>query len=135
MGFCIFNNIAIAAKYALAKYKLERIAIIDFDVHHGNGTQEAFYSDPHVLYVSTHQFPHYPGSGRAEETGIGEGKGTTLNVPLPTGCGDNQFNEVFKQIIVPAVRRYSPELIMVSAGYDPHWADELAQMQVTTTGW
>jgi len=134
MGFCIFNNIAVAAKYALAEYKFERIAIIDFDVHHGNGTQEAFYSDPRVLYVSTHQFPHYPGTGRVEDTGTGEGKGTTLNIPMPVGCGDAQFNEVFNQLITPAVSRYHPQVILVSAGYDPHWADELAQMQMTTTG-
>jgi acetoin utilization deacetylase AcuC-like enzyme len=134
MGFCIFNNIAVATKYALLKYNLGRIAIIDFDVHHGNGTQEAFYSDPHVLYISTHLYPHYPGSGRVDETGINEGKGATLNIPLPVGCGDVQYMEAFKQVIIPAVRRYAPKLIMVSAGYDAHWADELAQMNVTTTG-
>ena len=133
-GFCIFNNIAIAANYALDTYHLERIAIIDFDVHHGNGTQRTFYSDPRVLYVSTHQFPHYPGTGRVEDTGEDAGKGTTLNIPLPVGCGDDQFKEVFHQLVVPAVRRYHPQLIMVSTGYDTHWADELAQMQMTTTG-
>ncbi len=134
MGFCIFNNIAIAAKYALSRYKLDRIAIIDFDVHHGNGTQDAFNSDPRVLYVSTHQYPHYPGTGAAEDTGAPEGKGTILNIPLPAASGDNEYSTVFEKIIVPVVRRYQPQLIMVSAGYDIHWADELAQMQVTTTG-
>lgn len=134
LGFCIFNNIAIAAKYALAKYGLHRIAIVDFDVHQGNGTQEAFYDNPHVLYVSTHQFPYYPGTGRVEETGTGAGKGTILNIPLAAGCGDAEYLKVFHEVIVPKVRLYKPQLIMVSAGYDVHWADELAQMQVTTTG-
>ncbi|MBN1366980.1 MAG: histone deacetylase [Dehalococcoidales bacterium] len=134
MGFCMFNNIAIAAKYALSKYKLERIAIIDFDVHHGNGTQDAFNSDPHVLYVSTHQYPHYPGSGNAEDTGTPEGRGTILNVPMPAASGDHEYHTVFEKIIVPVAKRYKPQLIMVSAGYDIHWSDELAQMQVTTTG-
>jgi acetoin utilization deacetylase AcuC-like enzyme len=134
LGFCVFNNIAIAAKYALNKYKMERIAIIDFDVHHGNGTQDAFYDNPHVLYVSTHQFPHYPGSGNTDETGSGAGKGTVLNIPLAAGCGDNGYLSVFEKVIVPVVTRYRPQLIMVSAGYDIHWADELSQMQATTTG-
>ncbi len=134
MGFCIFNNVAVAAKYALAKYKLERIAIIDFDVHHGNGTQDAFNKDPRVLYVSTHQYPHYPGTGAAEDTGAPDGKGTIVNIPLPGASGDNEYLSVFEKIIVPVTRRYQPQLIMVSAGYDIHWADELAQMQVTTTG-
>jgi acetoin utilization deacetylase AcuC-like enzyme len=134
LGFCIFNNIAIAAKYTLAKYKLEHIAVIDFDVHHGNGTQDAFYDNPQVLYVSTHQYPHYPGSGKAEDIGSGEGMGTTLNVPLPANCGDAEYLTVFEKIIVPVVQRYNPQLILVSAGYDIHWADELSQMQMTTTG-
>ena len=134
LGFCIFNNIAIAAKYTLAKYTLDRIAIIDFDVHHGNGTQDAFYDNRRVLYVSTHQYPHYPGSGNAEDIGSGEGKGTILNVPLPASCGDTEYRTVFEKIIVPVIHRYNPQLILVSAGYDIHWADELSQMQMTTTG-
>jgi len=133
-GFCLFNNIAIAAKYALSKYRLQRIAIIDFDVHHGNGTQEAFYDDPKVLYVSTHEFPLYPGTGRIEETGSGDGKGATVNIPLPAGSGDAEYLEVFDQIIVPVVRRFSPQLILVSAGYDAHWSDSLAMMEVSVTG-
>jgi len=133
-GFCLFNNIAIAAKYALNKYRLKRIAIVDFDVHHGNGTQEAFYSDPKVLYVSTHEFPLYPGTGRIEETGSGEGRGTTVNIPLPAGTSDAEYLEVFDQIIVPVVRRFSPQLILVSAGYDAHWSDSLALMGVSVTG-
>ena len=134
MGFCLFNNIAIAAKYALAKYNLERIGIVDFDVHHGNGTQEAFYDDPRVLYVSTHQYPFYPGTGSVEETGSGTAKGTTVNIPLPSGCGDVEYLQSFDQVIVPAVRRFQPQLILVSAGYDAHWADGIAFMQVSVSG-
>jgi len=133
-GFCLFNNIAIAAKYALSKYRLKRIAIIDFDVHHGNGTQEAFYDNPQVLYVSTHEFPLYPGTGRVEETGSGEGRGATVNIPLPAGTGDAGYLEVFNQIIVPVVRRFNPQLVLVSAGYDAHWSDPLAMMAVSVTG-
>ena len=134
MGFCLFNNVAIAAKYALAKYKLERIAIIDFDVHHGNGTQATFYDSAQVLYISTHQYPFYPGTGSIDETGIGTGKGTTVNIPLPAGCGDTEYLLVFDQIITPEVKRFKPQLILVSAGYDLHWADELTMMQVSITG-
>jgi acetoin utilization deacetylase AcuC-like enzyme len=134
MGFCLFNNIAIAAKYVLSKYTLERIAIIDFDVHHGNGTQESFYNNSKALYISTHEFPFYPGTGHIEETGSGDAKGTTVNIPLPAGCGDAEYLLAFEQIIVPVVRRFNPQLILVSAGYDSHWADELAMMQVSVTG-
>ena len=134
MGFCLFNNVAIATKYALANYKLERILIIDFDVHHGNGTQDTFYDNPQVLYISTHQYPFYPGTGGIDETGAGEAKGTTVNIPLPAGCGDAEYLQTFEQIIVPAARRFNPRLILVSAGYDPHWADGLALMQVGVTG-
>ena len=134
MGFCLFNNVAIAAEYAMAKYNLESILIIDFDVHHGNGTQEAFYDNPHVLYVSTHEYPFYPGTGDIGETGSGAAKGTTVNIPLRSGCGDSEYLRVFEQVVTPIARRFSPQLIMVSAGYDLHWADELALMQVTTTG-
>ena len=134
MGFCLFNNVAIAAKYALNKFTLERLAIIDFDVHHGNGTSGAFYDDPRVLYVSTHESPLYPGTGSIEETGRGEAKGTTVNIPLPAGSGDAEYLEVFEQIIVPVVKRFGPQLILVSAGYDAHWSDGLALMQVSVTG-
>ena len=133
MGFCLFNNVAITAKYILATYKLDRILIIDFDVHHGNGTQEIFYDNPQVLYISTHQYPFYPGTGNIEEIGFGEAKGTTINIPLPSGCGDNEYLSVFEQIIVPAVKRFNPQFMLISAGYDPHWADELALMQVSTS--
>ncbi len=134
MGFCLFNNVAIAAEYALAKYRLERTLIIDFDVHHGNGTQDIFYDNPQVLYISTHQYPLYPGTGSAEESGSGQAEGTTINIPLPAGSGDTEYLAAFEQIIAPAARRFKPQLIMVSAGYDAHWADELALMQVSTTG-
>jgi len=134
MGFCLFNNVAIAAKYALTKFALEHVAIIDFDVHHGNGTQEAFYDNPQVLYVSTHQYPHFPGTGSIEEIGSGEARGTILNVPLPGGCGDAEYQQVFEQVVVPATMRFKPQLILVSAGYDTHWADMLAMMQVSVTG-
>jgi len=134
MGFCLFNNVAVAARYALTEGGLERVAIIDFDVHHGNGTQEAFYDSSEVLYVSTHEYPFYPGTGGVGEVGRGDGRGTTLNIPLPVGCGDAQYLEVFEQIIVPALRRFAPRLILVSAGYDVHWADQLAMMQLSTGG-
>jgi len=134
MGFCLFNSIAIAAKYALKRHRLERIAIVDFDVHHGNSTHDVFYHDSQVLYVSVHQKSFYPGTGDVGETGEGEGAGTTVNIPLPAGCGDAQYADVFTRIIAPVVRRFAPQLIMVSAGYDPHWADQLAMMNVTASG-
>ena len=134
MGFCLFNNVAIATKYVLANYKLERILIVDFDVHHGNGTQAAFYDNPQVLYISTHQYPFYPGTGSIEGTGSGAAKGTTINIPLPAGSGDIEYLEVFEQIIIPVAIRFKPQLILVSAGYDAHWADGLALMQVSVTG-
>ncbi|MBA7524006.1 Histone deacetylase-like amidohydrolase [subsurface metagenome] len=134
MGFCLFNNLAIATKYALAHYQLERILIVDFDVHHGNGTQSVFYDNPQVLYISTHEYPFYPGTGSIEETGGRAADGTTINIPLPAGSGDAEYLEVFEQIIIPAAIRFKPQLILVSAGYDAHWADELALMQVSVTG-
>lgn len=134
-GFCLFNNIAIAAKYALEKYNLERILIIDFDVHHGNGTQAAFYDNQKVMYISAHEYPFYPGTGDIDETGSGEGKGTNLNIPMPAGCGDDEYLKVFEKIIVPAARRFKPRLILVSAGYDGHWADPLAMMRVSVSGY
>jgi acetoin utilization deacetylase AcuC-like enzyme len=134
MGFCLFNNVAITAKYAINKYKLERILVIDFDVHHGNGTQDTFYNDPRVLYISTHQYPHYPGTGGIDETGGGQGAGTTLNIPLPAGCGDSEYLKVFREIIIPAAGHFEPQLVLVSAGYDAHWADELAMMEMTVAG-
>jgi acetoin utilization deacetylase AcuC-like enzyme len=135
MGFCLFNNIAIAARYAQRKFALERVLIVDFDVHHGNGTQDAFYGDPSVLYFSTHQYPFYPGTGSLFETGGGEGKGYTVNVPLPAGCGDEEYWKVFDEVLLPIARRFQPQLMLVSAGYDAHWTDSIAMMGLTLTGY
>ncbi len=134
MGFCLFNNAAIAARFALANYDIKRILIIDFDVHHGNGTQEAFYNESQVLYCSTHEYPWYPFSGAAEETGSGAGEGYTVNIPLEAGLGDNEYLLVFNEILVPVARRFQPELVLVSAGYDAHWQDTISNMTVTTMG-
>jgi acetoin utilization deacetylase AcuC-like enzyme len=133
-GFCIFNNVAIAAKFALSKFNLSRVLIADFDVHHGNGTQDTFYADPKVLYFSTHEYPFYPGTGRVEETGTGEGEGTTVNFPMAAGWGDEEYLRAFNEVLVPVARRFQPELILVSVGFDSHWADQLAMMQVSVTG-
>jgi acetoin utilization deacetylase AcuC-like enzyme len=134
MGFCIFNNVAIAAKFALSKFSLNRVLIIDFDIHHGNGTQDAFYADSQVLYFSTHQYPFYPGTGWVDETGVGEGEGTTVNFPMAAGWGDEEYLRAFDEVLVPVARRFQPQLILVSAGFDAHWADRLAMMQVSITG-
>lgn len=134
MGFCIFNNIALAAKHAINRYKMDRVLIIDYDVHHGNGTQDIFYDDPTVIYFSTHQSPFYPGTGAFTETGRDEGVGTTINAPMPAWCGDTEYLKVFNEILIPIVKRFQPQLILVSAGYDAHWADHLAFMQVSITG-
>ena len=134
MGFCIFNNVAIAAKFALSKFSLNRVLIADFDVHHGNGTQDAFYADPRVLYFSTHQYPFYPGTGWMDETGTDEGEGTTVNFPMAAGWGDEEYLRAFNEVLVPVARRFQPQLILVSAGFDAHWADHLAMMRVSVTG-
>jgi len=135
MGFCLFNNIAIAARYAVHKYKLERVLIVDFDLHHGNGTQDAFYEESQVLYFSTHQYPYYPGTGHWQETGRGAGQGYTVNVPLPAGIGDAGYQHVFDEILAPLARRYQPQLILVSAGYDAHWMDPLGMMLLSVSGY
>lgn len=135
MGFCLFNNVAIAAAHAVAVRGLERAAIADFDVHHGNGTQDAFYTDGRVLYFSTHQFPFYPGTGHWSETGEGDGRGTTVNVPLPRGGGDSEYLQVYREVCAPALRRFRPQMLFVSAGYDAHFADPLAQMLLSTQGY
>jgi len=134
MGFCIFNNVAIAARFALSKFNLKRVLVADFDVHHGNGTQDAFYADPEVLYFSTHQFPHYPGTGWMDETGTGAGEGTTVNFPMTAGWGDEEYLRAFNEVLVPVARRFRPQIILVSAGFDAHWADQLAMMKVSITG-
>lgn len=133
MGFCLFNNIAIAARYAQEK-GLEKVLIVDWDVHHGNGTQEAFYEDSSVLYFSIHQFPHYPGTGSVNETGAGDGSGYNINVPLPSGAGDPDYLYIFNEILEPAARKFKPDIILVSAGQDGHRDDPLAGMNLTSEG-
>jgi len=135
MGFCLFNNVAVAARAALAGGKVERVFIADFDVHHGNGTQETFADDPAVFYFSSHQYPYYPGTGHWHETGHGAGEGTLLNVPLPPGVGDAGYAQVFTELVWPLAERFRPDLILVSAGYDAHWSDPLAQMNLSLTGY
>lgn len=134
MGFCLYNNAAVGAAYALAR-GLSRVAIVDIDVHHGNGTQEIFYADPRVLYVSAHQYPFYPGTGAAAETGRGEGEGFTVNIPLDTGATDADYDLVFREVVNPVLAEFAPELLIVSAGYDAHVRDPLASMRVTTPGY
>ena len=134
MGFCLFNNIAVAALHARAVHGLERIAIVDWDVHHGNGTEEIFWEDPGVLFDSTHQYPFYPGTGALDERGGGAGLGYTFNIPLPAGADDDMYLAVFEDLIAPALRDYQPQLMLVSAGYDAHRDDPLANMQLTTAG-
>ena len=134
MGFCIFNNIAIGAKYAQKMYNVKRVFIIDWDVHHGNGTQNAFYYDSTVFYTSTHQEYLFPGTGRSDETGNGDGKGFTMNLPLPHGEGDKEYISLFKKRIYPEIINYKPDLIMISAGFDAHIDDPLGSMNITSEG-
>lgn len=134
MGFCLFNNVALAALYALEEGGLKRVLIVDWDGHHGNGTQEAFYHDGRVMYFSTHEFPYYPGTGAVHEMGAGAGAGCIVNVPLPAGTGDSGYRRAFAEVLLPTARRFSPELVLVSAGYDPHWADPLVEMAVSVRG-
>jgi len=134
MGFCIFNNIALAARYAQKKYGLNRILIVDWDVHHGNGTQDIFYEDPNVMYFSSHHFPFYPGSGSTMEKGFGEAKGTTLNLPLEGGSGDADYIEGYERHLLPAASDFMPEMVMVSCGFDSHFRDPIGGMEVTEAG-
>ena len=134
MGFCLFNHVAIAAAYARQR-GLGRVAIVDIDVHHGNGTQDAFYVDPSVLYVSTHEYPFYPGPGALDEIGEGAGRGANINITLPPGCGDAVYRVAFDEIVLPALHRFRPEALLVSAGFDAHFADELADERLSVDGY
>jgi acetoin utilization deacetylase AcuC-like enzyme len=134
MGFCVFNNVAIAAAWLRTQQRAERIAILDYDVHHGNGSQDAFYSRADVLYVSSHQYPLYPGTGHWRETGKGSGAGYTLNLSLPPGSGDDVYGAALPSIIEPVVRRFAPDFILVSLGFDAFWNDPLANLRLSIGG-
>jgi acetoin utilization deacetylase AcuC-like enzyme len=134
MGFCLFNNVAVAAAHARAT-GAGRVAVVDIDVHHGNGTQQIFEDDPSVLYVSTHQYPCYPGTGAVTEVGRGDGRGRTVNVPIEPGAGDDDYAQVLNQVVVPVLTAFAADLVILSVGYDAHVQDPLAQMQVTTAGY
>ena len=134
MGFCLFNNVAVGAQYALKNFSLQRILIVDWDVHHGNGTQNSFYEDPRVLYFSTHRYGFYPGTGAPTEVGKGKGEGFTVNVPLSPGVGDTEYGIIFEKILKPIALEYRPQLILVSAGFDIHYNDPLGGMEVTEKG-
>ena len=132
MGFCLFNNVAVAARYAIKKHGLNRVFIFDWDVHHGNGTQHSFYSDPSVYYSSAHQYPFYPGTGDEGETGTGDGLGSNLNFPLDAYTGDEAYLGIIENKLIPEIQRYQPDLIITSAGFDAHEDDPLAQMRVSS---
>lgn len=135
MGFCLFNNAAVATRYLQEAWRVARVFIVDWDVHHGNGTQHLFEEDDTVFYFSTHQFPFYPGTGSRDEKGRGPGAGFTMNVPLPAGSGDREYLQVFGDVLRPAIDRFRPEMILISAGFDAHRADPLAGMTLTEAGY
>jgi len=134
MGFCLFNNLAVGARHAQASHGIKRVLVVDWDLHHGNGTQHSFEDDPSVLYFSTHQYPYYPGSGASEQIGRGRGNGFTVNVPLSSGKSDAEYAAVFDRILKPVALEFDPELILVSAGFDIHEDDPLGGMRVTSQG-
>jgi len=135
MGFCFLNNVAIAARYLQKEYGLTRVLIVDWDVHHGNGTQHSFEGDPSILFFSTHQYPHYPGTGRGTECGKGAGEGFTINVPMEAGEGDDDYRAVFQKVLVAAADDFKPEFVIISAGFDAHKDDPLASMGLTESGY
>jgi acetoin utilization deacetylase AcuC-like enzyme len=135
MGFCLFGNVAIAAMAARLDRGLDRVLIVDFDVHHGNGTQAVVEDDPAICFISTHQYPYYPGTGAADETGRGPGQGTVVNMPLSPGAGDQVFRQLYLQVVIPVARRFAPNLILVSAGFDAHWDDPLAGLGLSLGGY
>jgi acetoin utilization deacetylase AcuC-like enzyme len=137
LGFCLFNNVAILARYLQQQHGLDRVLIMDWDVHHGNGTQHTFEDDPSVLYISTHQYPYYPGTGAWFETGIGRGVGATLNCPMAAGSGDLEFEAAFMEKILPKIDQFRPEIFIISAGFDAHVNDPLGNINLSTEffGW
>jgi acetoin utilization deacetylase AcuC-like enzyme len=135
MGFCLFNNVAVAARFALDARGLDRVMVIDWDVHHGNGTNDMFHSTSEVLFVSIHQWPLYPGSGSASDVGAGDGDGFTVNLPVPAGTGDDEYRSLVDDLVVPLAREYRPQLVLISAGYDAHREDPLADCQLTEEGY
>jgi acetoin utilization deacetylase AcuC-like enzyme len=132
MGFCFSNHVALAARSAIQQHGLERVAIVDFDVHHGNGTQHIFERDPSVFYASLHQSPHYPGTGAREERGLGDGEGTTLNCPMPAGSGDGAWQAALEETVLPALDKFEPQLLLISAGFDAHQRDPLSETLLTS---
>jgi acetoin utilization deacetylase AcuC-like enzyme len=135
MGFCLLGNVAIATRYAQSRFGVDRVMIVDYDVHHGNGTEAMFYDDPSVLYISTHQYPFYPATGAVTDIGTGPGEGYTVNIPLPAGSGDINYARAFERIIWPAADRFQPQLVLVSLGFDAYWDDPLAEMRLTLSGY